>query len=590
MQSFSDLLRPISPQSPAGADLRYDPVMDQIREARMEEDDSLPVGDWGRQLKRADYSRVASLASDELLKRSKDLWLAGWLGEAWIRLEGLQGLERTLRFLLELQQEFWSSLHPEIEDGDTTLRAAPLQWSLNAYALLVYEFPVEARETGYSIYKALRSDVRLAEGEGALTVETLDGFIAASPKVFYQDGERLLAHCREVLDQLYMFCEEHYGEDGPSFVRLRSAIDELHHVFSQILRQKPDVRAPELESQSFSSEEASGAVVDEHVVPYKVELERIQDEPLSISDSPAAHQSVSQPVTWQDVQQHLESCAAFCRQNAQEDSLSLLFALTQQRVLRQIDGEQLNSPSSDTRLTLKQAADYGDWENLLQASLAAIRRHNGPPWLDLFRYLCVAAKGLSSSELDQLSISLVQGVLRNNSGLPAKTFSDGTPIADSETQAWIKSEVIPTAKEADAAPQRGISPPSSSETDQDIYTEAVLLAKEGSLEQAIHLLMGDTSAFTSGRGRFLRLLDLSRLFIRTGNVVLANGVLKKMVEELDERRLETWEDRDLVGEVLFMLLQTMSRDDLHLERNALFSRLCHIHPSLALAIRSMNQE
>lgn len=40
-----DLLDPIAENSPAGEDLHYDKVFDQIKEARREDED-LPEGDW----------------------------------------------------------------------------------------------------------------------------------------------------------------------------------------------------------------------------------------------------------------------------------------------------------------------------------------------------------------------------------------------------------------------------------------------------------------------------------------------------------------------------------------------------------------
>ena len=42
-----DLLEPIAGANPAGADLYYDKIFDQIKEARREEEDDLPAGDWG---------------------------------------------------------------------------------------------------------------------------------------------------------------------------------------------------------------------------------------------------------------------------------------------------------------------------------------------------------------------------------------------------------------------------------------------------------------------------------------------------------------------------------------------------------------
>ena len=46
---------------------------DQIKEARIEDDESLPSGDWQRQVKRADFRLVIKLAGEALAARSKDL-------------------------------------------------------------------------------------------------------------------------------------------------------------------------------------------------------------------------------------------------------------------------------------------------------------------------------------------------------------------------------------------------------------------------------------------------------------------------------------------------------------------------------------
>ena len=52
------LLSPIPGDNPAGEDLRYSPVYDEISEARRE-DDTLDRGQWQRDLKKADWDRVA---------------------------------------------------------------------------------------------------------------------------------------------------------------------------------------------------------------------------------------------------------------------------------------------------------------------------------------------------------------------------------------------------------------------------------------------------------------------------------------------------------------------------------------------------
>ena len=49
-----DLLTPIAGDNPSGKSLKYDRVYDQVKEARSEEDSTLPSGAWERTAKRAE--------------------------------------------------------------------------------------------------------------------------------------------------------------------------------------------------------------------------------------------------------------------------------------------------------------------------------------------------------------------------------------------------------------------------------------------------------------------------------------------------------------------------------------------------------
>src|SRR5262245_41027454 len=122
-----DLLAPIAGENPSGQNLRYAPVYDKIKEARRKED-PVAQGDWQRPLKEADYRLVIKLATDTLVKTSKDLQLAAWLTEAYTYQQGLSGLNDGLSLLRGLLENFWDTVHPEPEDGDLELRAAPLSW------------------------------------------------------------------------------------------------------------------------------------------------------------------------------------------------------------------------------------------------------------------------------------------------------------------------------------------------------------------------------------------------------------------------------------------------------------------------------
>src|SRR5215207_268500 len=127
MLELGTLLAAIPGTKMAGANLRYEPLYDQIKDARREDDD-LPQGEWQSARKMADWPLVVRLASDALTKRSKDLQLAAWLTEALLHRDGIGGLRDGLAVVHQLLEQFWDDVYPEIDDGDVEMRAAPVEW------------------------------------------------------------------------------------------------------------------------------------------------------------------------------------------------------------------------------------------------------------------------------------------------------------------------------------------------------------------------------------------------------------------------------------------------------------------------------
>src|SRR5579872_4900710 len=118
-----DLLNPIPGENPSGANLRYDPVTDNIKEARREDDSNLTQGEWAIPFKVADYPAVIEMASDALANRGKDLQIAAWLVDAHIRWEGFSAVAPCFQFLHDLLEQFWDTVYPPIdEDGDMDMR------------------------------------------------------------------------------------------------------------------------------------------------------------------------------------------------------------------------------------------------------------------------------------------------------------------------------------------------------------------------------------------------------------------------------------------------------------------------------------
>ncbi len=137
------LLHPISAESPGGAALRYDRVYDLIREARREDDPSLPQGEWGHKLKVADFAQVERLCTEALTTRSKDLRVAAWLTEAWARTRGILGATRGLYLFGELIERYWDVAFPSLDEEEgSEARVGLVDWLDELLAAAVRRTPI----------------------------------------------------------------------------------------------------------------------------------------------------------------------------------------------------------------------------------------------------------------------------------------------------------------------------------------------------------------------------------------------------------------------------------------------------------------
>jgi type VI secretion system protein ImpA len=139
---LAELLQPISARQPAGEWLRYEGTYDAVQEARRAEDESLPKGIWQSKIKRADFIKVEALCLQALRERTKDLQLAVWLTEAWLVRYGLAGFAQGLRLCRELLLQFWETLYPVLDEGDTAYRLAPLELLDRKIALRLKDIPL----------------------------------------------------------------------------------------------------------------------------------------------------------------------------------------------------------------------------------------------------------------------------------------------------------------------------------------------------------------------------------------------------------------------------------------------------------------
>jgi type VI secretion system protein ImpA len=289
------LLQPIPGDSPAGEDLRYAPVYEEIREARRSED-PLAMGDWQRELKTADWSRVVFLATEALTSRTKDLQIAAWLCEALVMTGGFGALSQGLALVTGLQERFWDTVYPLIEEGDLEYRLAPFEFLNDKLSAAIRSAPLndpastlvcslnswsESREAGYEAdtknrygdvdeQKKQRRDELIAEGK--MTAEAFDAAAAQSSPSFRVALLENLARCREAFRELDRVADEKFGREAPRLSDIGEALDECDRLVSRLYREEKEqaaapVPAPSAEPVAAGSEEEAPGEAGEAAPP-----------------------------------------------------------------------------------------------------------------------------------------------------------------------------------------------------------------------------------------------------------------------------------------------------------------------------------
>ncbi len=275
MIDIDGILKPVSDENPAGEEVRYTGVYDEIKEARRA-DEVLEMGDWQHELKTSDWDAVIKLSVDALTQKTKDLQIAAWLAEALTKTRGFDGLLEGFKIINGFLTDFWDHLYPEIDDGDLDFRAAPLEFANKNLTLAIQEIPLtdekvtsgyswlkwqESRQVGYE--ESARDAAARQEmiEEGKISAEVFDAAVARSSKEFYAGLSEKISECKEAFRELDSIVDEKFGMDAPRISEIGAAISECERVVSSILKEKrekePDPVSEEPEEDE-SSEKAPG--------------------------------------------------------------------------------------------------------------------------------------------------------------------------------------------------------------------------------------------------------------------------------------------------------------------------------------------
>jgi type VI secretion system protein VasJ len=517
-------LAPIDGPSPAGASARFDPEY----QALADEVGKLDAPTGGE----IDWKRVVQGAGALLERKSKDLTVAAYLAHALHRTQGLSGLTTGLVLLSESIDRYWEPMFPDVKRPRG--RANALQWF--------------TEKTQHALDKARPGP--LAEMEG------------------------LEAAAR----RLGKLAREKLGELCPAFGPVIEPVERLRNAAlpPPAPRPPPPPAAAETAPGAPAAAPAGGGPVA----------------PAATSPVPAAPVTAPLPVApaagadptdfLRNVGTALAAVAGALRQADLSDARAY-------RLLRtalwlhvaapppaQGGRTQIPPPPAALRAQLQALEGNQKWAALLQETEGASLQQRF--WLDLHRLgaQALAALGPAHAAAREAVVSEVRSLLARLPQLATLSFSDGTPLADPRTRAWLDEEVA-----AAVAAPRGAAPEAAAEK----VAEAKKLLAAGKPGDALALLRDEALRARGGRDRFRLRAETARLCSGAGLTAIAKALYEELDREIAAHRLDEWEPA-LAAECLKGLLasaRALSKDP----RGTLpdltepYKRLCRIDPAAA---------
>ena len=271
LPEVSRFLSPISEERPAGEWLRFDPLYDEIKLLRENDDPTLPQGVWQRELKRSDWSGVARLCEDALTTRTKDLQIGAWMTEAWMDLHGFRGFERGFGVLAGLCRTFWDGVYPAPEDGSHEPRLAPIAWVADKLVLPLKSIPITAaageermsyawRDWEAALFHAKSAKPADKVSDKAITQSKFMVAVSLTPAAKYVALEAEVFAALAAIDDLDRALAEKLGENAaPSLTPLRTPLLAIQQFVTRVRAE----RGERAETQSAGAVEEVPMSVDE---------------------------------------------------------------------------------------------------------------------------------------------------------------------------------------------------------------------------------------------------------------------------------------------------------------------------------------
>lgn len=247
------LLEPIPGEAPQGVDIREDfssqSPYNRLRDARSDARDAekmLDNGDPNAGDPTPSWRIVRDVGLKTLREVSKDLEVAAWVTESYVRSHGLAGLYAGAALIKGLSEQYWEGIFPLPDDYGVETRVAPIT-GLNGrdgggsliqplYKLHFFDRPDGTPVTFFAYQSseqlpslpAERRDARIAAG--AIPWEDMEKEARTAGAASMGRLRDQAAAALEAWEAMALVLDEKASEDPPSTSHVRNMLRQIHEV------------------------------------------------------------------------------------------------------------------------------------------------------------------------------------------------------------------------------------------------------------------------------------------------------------------------------------------------------------------------
>jgi type VI secretion system protein ImpA len=239
MADLSALLEEVSADKPCGDYLEYDPAYLELNKDILGTPEDPISGEAAQPPNWRDIEKK-SLA---ILQQSKDLQIAIYLLRALIVQEGIPGFRDGLNFLRGLLENYWESVHPQLDpddDLDPTARINILE-ELNSFESVLRPLSlaslVESKSVGQFSLRDIQlatDKIEVAEGASKPDINLIKNLFLDTTQTQTPLTYQAVIESIDLIQQIDRFVGEQVGiENSADFSALLAQLKETRHVFEQ---------------------------------------------------------------------------------------------------------------------------------------------------------------------------------------------------------------------------------------------------------------------------------------------------------------------------------------------------------------------